>query len=81
MESFAERSIRYAVIGGLGTMLRGRPRFTQDVDVVLEVPQIKLPPLLDDLSKRGFTIESTTVIQEFVREHITAFRFGSVRIG
>jgi hypothetical protein len=32
------RGIRYALLGGLATMLRGRPRFTQDFDVLLDVP-------------------------------------------
>ena len=79
-ETFAERSIRYALVGGLATMMRGRPRFTQDVDVLLEVSQIALPPLLDDLSRRGFTLDLATVVNEFVREHLTTFRFGAVRI-
>jgi hypothetical protein len=46
-DTFAAQSIRYAVVGGLATALRGRPRFTQDVDVLLDVPQIMLPALLD----------------------------------
>jgi len=46
---FDRRRIRYALLGGLATMLRGRPRFTQDVDVLLEVPQLALPGLLDEL--------------------------------
>jgi hypothetical protein len=79
-DTFAERAIRYALVGGLATMMRGRPRFTQDVDVLLEVPQIALPSLLDDLSSRGFTLDVATVVHEFVREHLTAFRFGTVRI-
>jgi hypothetical protein len=79
-ESFKARSIRYALVGGLATMLRGRPRFTQDVDVLLDVPQLALPALLDDLSQRGFTLDVATVVSEFVREHLTMFRYGSVRI-
>jgi hypothetical protein len=79
-ETFAERAIHYALVGGLATMLRGRPRFTQDVDVLVEVPQVALPPLLDDLSGRGFTLDLPTVVNQFVREHLTTFRFGIVRI-
>jgi hypothetical protein len=44
-EAFDARSIRNALIGGLAFILRGRPRFTQDVDFLLEVPQIVLPSL------------------------------------
>jgi hypothetical protein len=79
-EAFAARSIRYAVLGGLATILRGRPRFTQDVDVLLEVPQLVLPGLLDDLTGLGFQFDRDTVIREYVREHMTSLRFGTVRI-
>ena len=79
-EVFAVKSIRYALVGGLATMLRGRPRFTQAVDVLLDVPQLVLPGLLDELARRGFTFDAATVIREYVQEHLTAFRYGSVRI-
>ncbi len=79
-EAFDARSIRYALIGGLAFLLRGRPRFTKDVDFLLEVPQIILPALLDDLMARGCTLEPKTVIKQFVQEHVASFPFGRVRI-
>lgn len=79
-DTFAAKGIRYAVVGGLATVLRGRPRFTQDVDVLLDVPQLALPGLLDELARLGFDFDPPTVIDEYVRQHMTAFRFGSVRI-
>ncbi|NDH95747.1 MAG: hypothetical protein EBZ13_14715 [Planctomycetia bacterium] len=79
-EVFENRGVRYALLGGLATMLRGRPRFTQDVDVLLEVPQLALPGLLDELVARGFSLDRETVIRQFVEQHMTAFRYGVVRI-
>jgi hypothetical protein len=79
-DTFTARSICYAVIGGLATALRGQPRFTQDVDILLDVPQLALPGLLDELARLGFQLDRDTVIREYIREHMTAFRFGSVRI-
>ena len=79
-EAFDARSIRYALIGGLAFVLRGRPRFTQDVDFLLEIPQVVLPLLLDDLIKRGFTLDPAVVIKEYVRNHVASFPFGRVRI-
>ncbi len=79
-QAFDARSIRYALIGGLAAVLRGRPRFTQDVDFLLEVPQIILPGLLDDLVERGFQLDPAIVIKQFVREHMTSFPFGSSRV-
>jgi hypothetical protein len=79
-DAFTDRSIQYALVGGLATMLRGRPRFTQHVDVLVSVPQLALPGLLDELARLGFEFDMTTVIREYVGEHMTALRFGSVRI-
>jgi len=79
-EVFENRGVRYALLGGLATILRGRPRFTQDVDVLLEVPQLALPGLLDELVDRGFSLDRETVIRQFVEQHMTAFRYGVVRI-
>ncbi len=79
-DRFAAQAVRYAMVGGLATLLRGRPRFTQDVDMLLEVPQLVLPRLLDELTGGGFTLEPSIVIREYVHEHMTAFHFGSVRI-
>jgi hypothetical protein len=79
-DTFTAQSVRYAVVGGLATALRGRPRFTQDVDVLLDVPQLSLPGLLDELARVGFSFDKAKVIREFVQEHMTAFRFGAVRI-
>lgn len=44
-DTFAAKSIRYALSGGLATLMRGRPRFTQDIDILLNVPQVALPGL------------------------------------
>ena len=79
-DTFAARSIRYALVGGLATLMRGRPRFTQDVDVLIDVPQLALPGLLDELASVGFSFDAPTVIREYVREHITVLRFGEIRI-
>jgi hypothetical protein len=79
-DAFAARSVRHALIGGLATSMRGRPRFTQDVDFLLEVPQVALPALLDDLVGRGFTLDPAVVVKGFVQHHMTAFSFGPVRI-
>ena len=79
-DAFAARSIRHALIGGLATSMRSQPRVTQDVDFLLDVPQLGLPGLLDDLVVRGFSLDPAVVIEEYVRQHLTAFSFGAVRI-
>lgn len=79
-DAFAARSIRHALIGGLATSMRSRPRLTQDVDFLLDVPQLELPALLDDLVERGFSLDPAVVIKEYFREYLTSFSFGTVRI-
>ena len=79
-EVFEKHHVCYALLGGLATMLRGRQRFTQDVDVLLEISQLALPGILDELVERGFALDRDTVIRQFVQEHMTAFRYGVVRI-
>ena len=79
-EAFDARSIRYALIGGLASVLRGQPRFTQDADFLLDVPQVVLPGLLDDLVQRGFAPDPAIVAKQCVRESMTSFPFGRVRI-
>ncbi len=80
VDAFDARSIRYALIGGLAVVLRGRLRFTQDVDFLLEVPQIILPGLLDDLVVRGFELDPGTVIKQFLLEHVSSFPFHGIRV-
>ena len=79
-DTFNAAAVSYALVDGLATSLRGRPRFTQDVDILLDVPQIKLPGILERLADQGFTLDTATVIREYVDDGITAFRFGTVRI-
>jgi hypothetical protein len=79
-EAFAARSIRHALIGGLAISMRGRPRLTRDVDFLVDVSQLALPGLLDDLIQRGFSLDPAVVFEEYVRQYMTAFTFGPVRI-
>ena len=66
-DTFAARSIRYALVGGLAAMLRGRPRFTQHIDILLEVTQLALPGLLEELARLGFKLDMATVIESVKR--------------
>ena len=72
--------IQYAIIGGIAVGIRSRPRATNDVDVLLSIPQLQLPRLLEDLIAQGFTLDERKAILEFVQHHITSFDFQGVRI-
>jgi hypothetical protein len=80
VEVLETHGINYALIGGLAASYRSRPRFTQDIDVLLQVPQIKLPAVLEDLSARGFSFEMEPTIQEWIQHHMVALDYQGVRI-
>ena len=62
--------VPYALIGGLATGYRSRPRYTKDVDLILDIPQITLPAVLAALGGLGFEFNEGDVIAEFTRHHM-----------
>src|SRR5262245_54747551 len=80
VEAFERNQLRYAMIGGLATGFRSRPRFTQDIDLLLDVPRIVLPSLLDDLQVHGFTFDQQATIREWCNHHTAAISFRGVPI-
>ena len=75
-----KRKVRYALIGGLATGYRSRPRYTADVDVMIDVPQITLPALLEELLERGFEFDLREVIDELTRHHLAVLWRDGVRV-
>lgn len=72
--------VRYALIGAMATGYRSQPRFTQDLDFLLDIPQLVLPALLDELRVRGFTFQNETTIREWTQDHLTTLDYRGVRI-
>jgi hypothetical protein len=80
VDAFERRGVHYALIGGLAVSVRAEPRTTRDIDVLLAVPQLALPGLVADLAGRGFTLDESAVVAEFVRHHMTAFDYQGIRV-
>jgi hypothetical protein len=72
--------LSYTLIGGIAAGYRSRPRFTQDLDFLLDVPQLVLPSLLEDLQGRGFEFDPPTAMREWTSQHLTVLSFHGVRI-
>ncbi len=72
--------LRFTLIGGIAVGYRSRPRFTRDIDFLLEVPQLVLPGLLQDLQDRGFSFDTEKTIREWTRDHLTVLRYHGVNI-
>lgn len=79
-EAFHARNVAYAVIGGVATSYRSRPRTTRDVDFIVDVPQLALPALLEDLHQRGFEFDLEMVIRQYVQQYMTVLNYRGVRL-
>ena len=75
-----ERDATYALIGGLAVAVRGPMRATRDIDLMLRVPQLQLPPLLESLHGRGFDVDVYRSIAAWNREHLFTFRRGAIQV-
>jgi hypothetical protein len=71
---------RYALIGGIAAGLRGRFRHTDDIDILLTVPQVQLPGLIEALVGRGFQCDVVPAVRAWVQHHMVVMRYADVRI-
>lgn len=47
---FADRQLRFIVIGGQAVLVHGEPRLTQDIDLTVDAAPDRLPDVLDAIS-------------------------------
>jgi len=72
--------VPYALIGGLATGFRSRPRYTQDIDLIVDIAQVALPSVLEALGGLGFEFDQRQVIEEFTRHHMAVLWRDGVRV-
>ena len=60
-------AVSYALIGGLAASYRSQPRFTKDIDFLLQVPQLVLPRLLE-FGEKVYEADPKPVIGDVGRE-------------
>src|SRR5438105_9859755 len=75
-----ERHVAYALIGGLGVAVRGPIRATRDIDLLVKIPQLELPAILEALAQEGFQLDVNQAIGVWNRDHLLDFTCGSVRV-
>jgi Nucleotidyl transferase AbiEii toxin, Type IV TA system len=80
LEALPAHGANYALIGGIAAGLRSRFRYTEDIDLLLSVPQLRLPGLLDDLAARGFSCDVPNTLREFSQHNMAVIWFQGVRI-
>ncbi|MGQ9592497.1 MAG: nucleotidyl transferase AbiEii/AbiGii toxin family protein [Planctomycetota bacterium] len=72
--------VSYALIGGLAVACHGLPRPTRDIDVLVSLPRIRLPVLLEYFQKRGFSLDTTDVLHRLSVDHLATIRYEGVRL-
>lgn len=63
------RNIQYALSGAIANVVWGIPRATQDIDILISVPQIQLPSLLEIFFSLGFKGDSKELILKAQKEY------------
>jgi hypothetical protein len=75
-----QHAVSYALIGGMAASYRSQPRFTKDIDFLVQVPQVVLPGLLEDLRGRGFEFDTLATIGEWNQHHMVTLSYHGIRI-
>jgi predicted nucleotidyltransferase len=73
-----QRGVRYAIIDGLAVLHYTRVRATEDIDAMLNVPQLAMPGLFEALKESGFDVDVMKNIRELRDEGITTIRYSGV---
>ncbi len=67
--------------GGVAVAFRGIPRTTRDIDLLLAVPRIRMPGVLERLQAGGFILDVKEVLTQLRDDHLSQIRYGSTRVG
>jgi len=67
-------NINYLVIGGIAAIYYGRPRSTQDCDVIISLEESQIKNFCSCLAKQGFDIRESDVLMAFrEKSHFNAY--------
>jgi predicted nucleotidyltransferase len=72
--------VTYALTGGLALAQHGVIHATQDVDLLLSIPQVELPRVLDDLQAAGFAFDPKPTMREWIQHHMTQLAWRGIRV-
>lgn len=78
IQTLNERRVDYAIIGGLAVIHHGRIRTTEDIDVLLALPQIAMAGFFEALQRRGFEVDVAIAIRDFLDAGAAIARFEHV---
>lgn len=64
-KALAEAGVRYLTVGGVAVVLHGSPRFTADLDLVVELVPDNLKAALDALAALGYRPRAPVPLHDF----------------
>jgi hypothetical protein len=79
-QALEARGISYAVSGGLALMAHGFVRATRGVNLLVSVPAIRLPEVIETLKGVGCEADVRQSIEDFRRNHFMALPCGDLEI-
>ena len=79
-EVLERHHIVYALTGGLALGQHGVVHATQDVDLLLSIPQVKLPGVLEGMKAAGCAFGMGQTLREWVQHHMTQLAWHGIRI-
>lgn len=88
LDALEEGGAEFAILGGVAVNLHGIPRLTLDIDLVVRLPRIAWPHLLDLLAARGFAHQPSAapprtqgeILTELARDSMTQLWRGDYRL-
>ena len=77
---FERRRLKYVLIGGQAISHLTRPRYTKDVDFLIEIPQIQFPGVVEEVIEQGGELEVYSAIKAWNSNHMLSFQFKGSRV-
>ncbi|MEW6006845.1 MAG: nucleotidyltransferase [bacterium] len=72
-------NINYAIIGAIASGIYGLPRTTYDIDILLNIEKIKIPPFLEGLKDKGFSFNEK-ILDELNEGYLSEAHYKNVRV-
>ena len=77
---FAHRKLKYALIGGLALSQQIFPRYTKDIDFLIDVPVSQMSNLLEDIQAIGGVLDASEACDAWQNEHMLSFHLNGIRV-
>lgn len=65
IQALKKAELKYVIVGGLAAIIRGRPRTTMDIDLIIEENLVKAKIFLNHLKKNNFDVMDDQILMAF----------------